>query len=202
MNINKGTRDSIQRKIIEEYLIGNQTHPTAMDVFDYVRSVMPHVSVATVYRNLAILVDSGKIQKIDTGTRSRFDYKTEWHFHILCQNCGKIRDVEHVKIPKKYFNIPEGFELKGCNLEIIGVCPECKEKNENKSVDLYSKQLLMAIKDEKTLSCSQIAMLAGRHPQSVNGKLKSLVECGLVAVPSRGMYKITKKGLQYLMEEK
>lgn len=202
MNINKGTRDSNQRKIIEEYLNGNRTHPTAMDVYDHVRTIMPHVSVATVYRNLAILVESGKIQKIDTGSRSRFDCKTEWHFHILCQSCGKIVDVEHVKIPKEYFNIPEGFELKGCNLEIIGVCPECKAKKENMVIDHYSRELLMTMKNEKALSCSQIAELAGHHPQSVNGKLKSLVESGLVAVPSKGIYKITKKGLQSLMEEK
>lgn len=202
MNMNRGTRDSIQRQVIEEYLVGNNTHPTAMEIFNHVRTIMPNVSIATVYRNLAILVESGKIQRIDTGAKSRFDCKTEWHFHIFCQICGKITDVEHVKIPKEYFNVPDGFELKGCNLEIIGVCPQCKAKKDKEPIDHYSKELLMAMINEKSLPCSRIATLTGHHPQSVNGKLKSLIERGLVLVPKKGIYKISKKGLQCLMEEK
>lgn len=200
--MNKGTRDSKQRKIIEDFLNNNRNHPTVNEIYEHVRSKMPNVSIATVYRNLAILEEKGKVQKIISGTKSRFDSLTNWHFHLLCQCCGKIIDIDHPKVPREYFRIPDGYELKGCNLEIIGICPDCKIAQSTTCTDYYSLELLMAMGKGKPLSCSQIAALTGRHPQSVNGKLKSLTENGFVVSMEKGIYKITNKGLQCLKEEK
>lgn len=200
--MNKGTRDSKQRKIIEEYLKENNNHPTATEIFDHVRGKMPNVSMATVYRNLDILARTGKLQRLSIGSKSRFDSTTGWHFHLLCQSCGKIVDIDHPKIPKEYFNIPNGYELKGCNLEIIGICPECNRTMPDTCTDRYSQELLMAMANGNPMSCIQIATSAGRHPQSVNGKLKSLTENGFIVSIEKGIYKITNKGLQCLKEEK
>lgn len=200
--MNNGTRDSRQRRIIQDYLKDNHSHPSANQIFNHVRTRMPNVSMATVYRNLGILIRLGRIQKLTTGSTSRFDSVTNWHFHLICQICGSIVDIDHPSIPKDYFNIPDGYELKGCNLEIIGICQQCNASLPSKCTDNYSLELLRAMENGNPLSCSQIAVLTGHHPQSVNGKLKSLTENGFVVSVEKGIYKITGKGLQCLKEEK
>jgi Fe2+ or Zn2+ uptake regulation protein len=202
MNNMKGTRNTAQRRMIEGFMKNNHNHPTAVEVFEHVRKLMPNMSMATVYRNLAVLAADGKIGRIDTGEKSRFDCNTSWHFHLRCQICGVILDIECQDLTREFFSLPDGYQIIGCNFEIVGICPNCIKAMPKEKLDGYARELLMTIQDNPELSCSQIAFLTGRHPQSVNGKLKSLIESGMVTSPIRGIYKITQKGLQCTKERK
>ena len=55
---------SIQRESILETVRGTHSHPTAEWVFSKVKKTRPNVSLGTVYRNLGLLADNGKIQAI------------------------------------------------------------------------------------------------------------------------------------------
>ena len=66
-----------QRKVILEIMKNVTSHPTADQVHQMVRKTLPHVSLATVYRNLEILSEHGMIQKLElAGAQRRFDGKT------------------------------------------------------------------------------------------------------------------------------
>ena len=57
-------RLSKQRKVILEELRSVDTHPTADEVYDMVRKVMPRISLGTVYRNLEFLCSKGMAIKV------------------------------------------------------------------------------------------------------------------------------------------
>ena len=54
-------RYSRQRETIYENLKNRYDHPTAMELYMSVRDELPNLSLGTLYRNLSVLRDSGKI---------------------------------------------------------------------------------------------------------------------------------------------
>jgi Fur family transcriptional regulator, ferric uptake regulator len=116
-----------QRQIILEELKKVKTHPTADEVYIMVRDKLPKISIATVYRNLEALSNTGYVLKIESaGSQKRFDGNTHPHFHIRCINCGKVRDIEkNFKIPDDYKNIKTDFKILGYDFSLYGICKEC-----------------------------------------------------------------------------
>ena len=55
---------SRQREAILEALILRHDHPTADTLYRALREDLPHISLGTVYRNLNLLTELGKIRKI------------------------------------------------------------------------------------------------------------------------------------------
>ena len=86
---------SRQREMIRDNLRGRTDHPTAEAVYEDLRLQDPHISLGTVYRNLALLSDSGEIVKLAIqGQPDRFDYRTDDHSHMICRDCGRVVDLE------------------------------------------------------------------------------------------------------------
>ena len=110
-----------------------KTHPTAAELYETVRKTLPNISLGTVYRNLELLAQMGLVGKIETEhSKVRYDGDTEPHYHIRCQQCGRL---ENVYMPPEGFindtirNL-EGFTVVDHTLEFVGICPECKESKE------------------------------------------------------------------------
>lgn len=117
-----------QRRIILDELQKCRVHPTADELYMKVREIMPRISLGTVYRNLEVLSDMGSILKLDfVGNQRRFDGNSEFHYHIVCTECGRIDDVglDEVMVP----TIPDagfhGFSNVACTLFFTGLCPDC-----------------------------------------------------------------------------
>lgn len=80
--------------MIRDFLNGNESHPTADEVWLSLRCLDPTISLGTVYRNLNQLAENGDIRRIAVGNgKDRFDFRTMPHGHFICRKCGKIRDV-------------------------------------------------------------------------------------------------------------
>ncbi|MFP4107907.1 MAG: transcriptional repressor [Desulfonatronovibrio sp.] len=122
-----------QRKLILEQLRQTRSHPTAVEIYDKVRKLMPNISLGTVYRNLDVLCKTGVIQNIETcGGQKRFDGTLESHLHIICSGCGKIQDIEcelDIDIDK-LTDIDSDFQVTGFRFEILGICPECEARTD------------------------------------------------------------------------
>jgi Fur family transcriptional regulator, ferric uptake regulator len=123
-------RDTKQRKIIYEELQKSKKHPTALEIFDAVREIIPNISLGTVYRNLDVLHELGLIQKIYSGdSQMHYDAYMINHYHVRCLRCGKVRDIK-VEPSIKYEhdeNLCDDFETMGHNIEFIGICSDCKK---------------------------------------------------------------------------
>jgi len=70
-------------------------HVTADQIYTFVKEKYPSIGRGTVYRNLGILVEEGKVRKVEVPDGSdRFDFTLENHYHVECVKCGEIFDVD------------------------------------------------------------------------------------------------------------
>jgi Fur family ferric uptake transcriptional regulator len=121
-------RMTIQKRIILEELEKTKKHPTAEALFGKVKKRLPEISIGTVYRNLELLAESGKAQRlVDRKRKNRFDGNPERHFHIECTNCGRVDDLPDNTARILENDIDIDYEITGYNLHFYGLCPDCKD---------------------------------------------------------------------------
>ena len=125
------SRNTIQRQIILNAVFVLKNHPTADDVFDYIKQSHPTVSRATVYRNLNILADQGLLRHIFLADAAdRFDHTLSEHYHIKCRQCGCFSDIPipyQSDIDKKA-EVSASFTDISHDIVFYGLCPDCKNK--------------------------------------------------------------------------
>ncbi|GFP19453.1 Fur family transcriptional regulator, peroxide stress response regulator [Candidatus Hakubella thermalkaliphila] len=130
-------RNTPQRQTILKTLRGLTTHPSAAEIYLILKEQFPALSFGTVYRNLRILTDQGKILELKMATRSsRFDGNVEQHYHILCEKCGRIADLQapSLKDIEKRFQNYTDYSVMGYKVELMGICPQCQEKRSSKKI--------------------------------------------------------------------
>jgi len=126
-------KKSRQRERILEILQSTGTHPTADWVYEKLKPEFPRLSMGTVYRNLAILIEQKLIKKIDFGsTYDRFDAHTDPHYHFICEQCGAIEDLPlpvMEELQEKAEASAHGTVLRH-RIEFYGICSKCLRKQE------------------------------------------------------------------------
>ena len=127
MEKNVKRRNTQQRKVILEILRSTDIHPTADWIYERARSVIPNISLGTVYRNLKILKDEGLILELNDGKQSRFDGRVDQHFHFKCISCNSIYDIDNkqiVRVEHKELE-KEGYQVHSFDVVFSGICPKC-----------------------------------------------------------------------------
>lgn len=118
-----------QRHAILTYLIETESHATADDIHQALVSDFPSMSVATVYNNLRLFIKMAIVTELKYGdTSSRFDFVGEKHYHAICSECGKIKDIYYPGLDDVELVASNltGYEVSSHRLEIYGICPECQ----------------------------------------------------------------------------
>ncbi|WP_303699855.1 peroxide-responsive transcriptional repressor PerR [Lentibacillus sp. CBA3610] len=125
-----GVRITPQRHAVLEYLLNAMVHPTADEIYKALEGKFPNMSVATVYNNLRVLRQIGLVRELTYGdSSSRFDYNSSEHYHIICEECGKIVDF-HYPILDEVESLAEqvtGFDVSHHRMEIYGRCEDCQQ---------------------------------------------------------------------------
>jgi Fur family transcriptional regulator, peroxide stress response regulator len=124
-----GQRFTEQRAAVYRFLASTDKHPTADEVFLAVRSEVPVISLATVYKSLETLVGCGLAMKLTYGDGSaRYDGRTDPHHHARCLSCTRIFDVSGRLPSEELSELEEGakdFHVTGYRLELTGYCSDC-----------------------------------------------------------------------------
>lgn len=117
-----------QRRSVLRVIRESDKHLTANEIFDNARRVLPGISFATVYNSLNYLKNKGLIGEIKLGTDANlYDRKLTRHDHALCNNCGKLVDLE-LDIPTELLEEAANrskFKPETIELTLRGLCPEC-----------------------------------------------------------------------------
>ena len=123
-------RRTEQREVILRVLRTTNSHPTVDRIYDEVRKEIPHISLGTVYRNLKLLQEGGKILEIDlSGAFSRFDGNPENHYHFRCEKCGRVFDVDEPVSKELDERVARkmDFAVLYHRIEFRGLCKECQK---------------------------------------------------------------------------
>ena len=119
-----------QRQVVLRVIRESEEHLTANEVFDDARRLLPGISFATVYNSLRYLKQKGLIGEIRFGTdATRYDRKLTRHDHALCNNCGKLVDLDlsiPVALIEKAATLSK-FNAESIELTLRGLCPECSK---------------------------------------------------------------------------
>lgn len=123
---------SKQRELVLKIVQENMVHPTADYIYGILKKELPNISLATVYRNLNLLADSGVIKKIEgLDGVAHFDYDTHNHYHFICSKCNKVYDVPYKIVPETAEKIlaTTGLLVESYEISFKGICQDCRKIN-------------------------------------------------------------------------
>ncbi|MBW1785820.1 MAG: transcriptional repressor [Deltaproteobacteria bacterium] len=142
-----------QRQVILDAVKSSKGHPTADEIYEKVRKILPRVSMGTVYRNLDILSTTGFIKKLEPGhPQMHFECETSDHYHLICERCGAIEDIpaESSDNPMEKLESALGnltkYGIFGHKLEFFGLCRKCLREGAELPHELPRKQ---TVKEEE-----------------------------------------------------
>ena len=132
---------SRQREAIWQFLRDRTDHPTADAVYTGVRMTCPGISLGTVYRNLMLMQDLGKIRTVSVGDGTvHFDPNLAPHDHFVCSVCGKIFDMPPADLSSLRESLRESAEsgnlpghIEGYTACFHGVCNGCTDRNSSRT---------------------------------------------------------------------
>lgn len=89
-----------------------------------------HVSKATVYNTVELLVECGLINRHLISSRNvQYEPATGRHCHLICTRCGSVSEVGEQEIKRYLEGIDmSGFRPVGYSMCIHGICAECQTK--------------------------------------------------------------------------
>ncbi len=97
------------------------------------------VDKSTVFRTLTLFAEQHLVHEIEDGSGStKYCFCPnshecsieELHCHFYCESCHKTFCLSHTHIPTVRY--PEGFELRGIDYLMKGLCPECSRKQQRR----------------------------------------------------------------------
>jgi len=111
-----------------------------LDIFEHatrpltIKNIQKNLSrqmdTATIYRNLESLLSSKIIKSVSLDPKEIYYELTDLdhHHHIVCENCGKIVDIENCDLKPLQKNIARSAKFATINrhsLEFFGICQTC-----------------------------------------------------------------------------
>ena len=128
----EASRQYRKRNAILDCLRSTDTHPSAEELHRMLSQSHPDISLATVYRNLALFRKQGVIQSIGTvDGMERFDGNPVSHIHFVCTGCSAVVDLPALELPGQLRSAAAettGGQITGCQLTFSGLCGHCRQE--------------------------------------------------------------------------
>lgn len=127
----RGLKQSRQRDTVAEAFFATPGHVSAEELVERVRAIDSRVSVATVYRTLKLLGESGLATPRHFGegqTRWESAVGRSHHDHLVCTRCGAIVEFANDEIERLQALVARrhGFDVESHRLELYGACARCR----------------------------------------------------------------------------
>ena len=105
-------------------------HVSAEDVYKILLNNGEEIGLATVYRVLTQFEQAGLVVRHNfEGGHSVFEMSSEKHHdHIVCVRSARVEEFTDEEIEKRQQVVADrlGFELTDHNLNMYGLCPDCR----------------------------------------------------------------------------
>ena len=124
-------RNTAQRDLVLRVVEESCDHPSAETIYARCRERMPDISLGTVYRNLKVLVELGKIREVSIlNAGDRYDKTIGLHAHFRCKSCGVVLDVPAKDLDRLESAVQSmtGYQIDGTEVLFVGLCDRCKNE--------------------------------------------------------------------------
>ena len=123
--VEKGLKMTGQRRVIAKVLVDSDDHPDVELLHQRASAIDTKISIATVYRTVRLLEESGILTRHDFGDgRSRYEEVPEdHHAHLINIDTGEVIEFQNEAIEEIQNEIARklGFRLVDHRLELYGV---------------------------------------------------------------------------------
>jgi Fur family ferric uptake transcriptional regulator len=118
------------RRAILDCVFASDWHFDPKELLGKLRRGGARVSRATLYRTLALLVESGLLEEVSLGEEHRhYEHMLghEHHDHLVCTACGRVIEFSSPAIERLQGSIcrEHRFRASGHRLRIFGYCARC-----------------------------------------------------------------------------
>ncbi|CAI9411189.1 Fur family transcriptional regulator [Aestuariimicrobium sp. T2.26MG-19.2B] len=125
-------RRTKQRAAIRELVAATDEFRTAQQVHDDLRLRGESVGLATVYRALQSMAESGELDAVRQ-PEGEIAYRAcaarEHHHHLICRTCGRTVEISASEVESWADRVARqhGFSDAGHELELYGLCSDCAD---------------------------------------------------------------------------
>ncbi|WP_297742531.1 Fur family transcriptional regulator [uncultured Tessaracoccus sp.] len=122
-------RNTWQRAAVRDYLVANEDFKTAQEVHEELRNMGDKVGLATVYRALQAMVESGELDMMRNaeGEATYRACSPGHHHHLVCRQCGYTVEIGAEPVEEWAHSVAQqyGFTDAGHDVELFGLCADC-----------------------------------------------------------------------------
>lgn len=126
-------RATWQRAAVSDILERTEEFRSAQQIHAALESEGTKVGLATVYRNLTAMAESGEVDQVRNAegeTLYRECERTEHHHHVVCRVCGHTVEVSGGELESwiRRVSAEAGFTRMEHTAEFFGLCADCSAK--------------------------------------------------------------------------
>lgn len=120
-------RSTRQRTAIRGVIDASERPLSPQEVLEAAQVDVPELGLATVYRNLKLLIDAAEIKTVTLpGETTRYESSHHaHHHHFQCDSCKRVFDIHDCPGELRRW-VPSGFTVDRHELTLYGRCSDCK----------------------------------------------------------------------------
>jgi Fur family ferric uptake transcriptional regulator len=121
--------DTLQRRALRAAFERADRPLSPGEVLRAARRGAPRLGLATVYRNLRLLLAEGWLVEVALpGAPNRYEIAGKHHHHhFRCRSCDRVFEVDGCP-PDLRALLPRGFRLESHDITLVGRCPDCARR--------------------------------------------------------------------------
>lgn len=127
------TRMTRQRQAVTHLLANQDEFRSAQQIHASLREQGDRIGLATVYRNLALMVELGELDTLarDDGETLYRRCSRSHHHHLVCRSCGTTVEIAGptVEAWADAVAAEHGFTEVSHSLELFGICADCEARS-------------------------------------------------------------------------
>lgn len=126
-------RTTRQRLAVRSLLADLPEFRSAQQLHGLLAEAGEGIGLATVYRTLALMAESGEVDAIiteDGETRYR-RCSDDHHHHLVCVECGAAEEISSAPVERWASSVASahGFTAVKHTVEVSGRCPDCSDQS-------------------------------------------------------------------------
>jgi Fur family transcriptional regulator, ferric uptake regulator len=122
-----------QRDLVAQVVLHSNDHLSVEAIRRELKDRGERVGLATVYRTLDLLMESGLVRAHEFGEGfRRYEPMAAHadHEHLICERCGQVVEFAHERLERMLPVLADehGFQHRRHRVEIYGICRSCRQR--------------------------------------------------------------------------